>query len=152
MISKSFEKIKVGDVDTTEPRTVTEKSVREFAELTWDRHPLHLDPAYAAQTRFGGQIAHGALMLSLLLGLVKLDPRYVQCFYGLDDLKFRVPTYFGDIVRASSEVTEVRPRPDGQTAVVTCRGELKNQDDTTVLTGLFSFLVGGESTPASQAN
>ncbi|XGU18336.1 MaoC family dehydratase [Rhodococcus sp. 3Y1] len=74
MITKSFEEISVGDIAVTDPRVVTEDYVRSFADLTWDRHPLHLDPDYAQQTRFGRQIAHGALMLSTLLGLVELDP------------------------------------------------------------------------------
>lgn len=88
MITKSFEEISVGDIAVTDPRVVTEDYVRNFADLTWDRHPLHLDPDYAQQTRFGRQIAHGALMLSTLLGLVELDPRYLQCFYGLDQVRF----------------------------------------------------------------
>ncbi|WP_241962381.1 MaoC family dehydratase [Rhodococcus opacus] len=74
MISTHFENIRVGDTTTTESRTITEEYVRDFAELTWDRHPLHLNPEYAQQTRFGRQIAHGALMLSTLLGLVELHP------------------------------------------------------------------------------
>ncbi|MFJ7723854.1 MaoC family dehydratase, partial [Rhodococcus erythropolis] len=53
MITKSFEEISVGDIAVTDPRVVTEDYVRSFADLTWDRHPLHLDPDYAQQTRFG---------------------------------------------------------------------------------------------------
>ena len=144
MISKNFEGIHVGDVAATESRVVTEEYVRDFADLTQDRHPLHLDPEYARQTRFGGQIAHGALMLSTLLGLVELDPRFLQCFYGLDQVKFHAPTYLGDSVHAVSEVVAVRPRSDNETAVVTSKGSQINQDGVLVLTGQFSFLVAGE--------
>ncbi|MFE7419972.1 MaoC family dehydratase [Rhodococcus sp. NPDC057529] len=144
MISTHFENISVGDTTTTESRTITNEYVRDFAELTWDRHPLHLNPEYAQQTRFGRQIAHGALMLSTLLGLVELHPSYLQCFYGLDDVRFHAPTFFGDTVHAASEVVAVRPRQDGQTAVVTCRGALINQAGTLVVSGLFSLLVAGK--------
>ncbi|MCD2135926.1 MaoC family dehydratase N-terminal domain-containing protein [Rhodococcus qingshengii] len=144
MISNSFDKIVVGATETSIERVITEEYVRDFAELTWDRHPLHLDPEYAAQSRFGGQIAHGALMISTLLGLVDLDPRFLQCFYELDQVKFHAPTYFGDTVHAVSEVLEVRPRSNRATGVVICLGSLINQNGTTVLSGHFSFLVGGD--------
>lgn len=145
MISTAFEDIRVGATTTTEPRTVTEDYVRDFADLTGDRHPLHLDPDYAAHTRFGRRIAHGALMISTLLGLVELHPAYLQCFYGLDEVRFHAPTFFGDTVHAVSEVVEVRPRPDGETAVVTCRGSLINDAGVLVLSGLFSLLVAGRA-------
>ncbi|TWH41888.1 acyl dehydratase [Rhodococcus rhodochrous J38] len=145
MISQAFEDIRLGDISTTAWRTITEDYVRDFADLTWDRHPLHLNPSYAQQTRFGGQIAHGALMLSTLLGLVDLHPGYLQCFYGLDQVRFHAPTYFGDRVHAVSEVVDIRPRSDAGTAVVTCKGSLINQDDTLVFSGLFSFLVAGHA-------
>jgi 3-hydroxybutyryl-CoA dehydratase len=145
LITDSFDNLSIGTTTRSSARTVTEDYVRQFADLTWDRHPLHLDPDYAANTRFGGQIAHGALMISTLLGLVKLDPRYLQCFVGLTDVAFRAPTYFGDSVFAESEVTAVNPRSDGETAIVTCRGSLVNQRGTTVLTGMFSFLVSGQT-------
>lgn len=146
MISKPFEQIAVGDTDSSAERTITENYIREFAELTGDRHPLHLDPAYAEQTRFGRQIAHGALMISTLLGLVELHPSYLQCFYGLDNLRFTGPTYIGDTVRVATKITEVKPRKDGSSAVVTSRAELVNQHDQVVLTGEFSLLVAGRDT------
>lgn len=145
MISTAYEDIRVGDTTTSEWRTITEDYVRDFAELTWDRHPLHLNPEYAEQTRFGRQIAHGALMLSTLLGLVELHPSYLQCFYGLDRVRFLAPTFLGDRVHAVTEVVEVRPRPEGEAAVVTCRAQLVNQDDTAVFSGMFSLLVAGRA-------
>ena len=145
MISTHFENIHVGDRSTTESRTITEEYVRDFAELTWDRHPLHLNHDYAKRTRFGRQIAHGALMLSTLLGLVELHPSYLQCFYGLDEVRFHTPTFFGDTVHAVTEVVAIRPRSDGQSAVVTCKGSLINQDGTLVVSGNFSLLVAGHA-------
>ncbi|NMO04682.1 acyl dehydratase [Gordonia sp. TBRC 11910] len=142
MISKPYEAIAVGDTATTDWHIVTEEYVRDFAELTGDKHPLHLDADYAATNRFGQRIAHGALMLSTLLGLVELDPRYFQAFYGLDNVRFLAPTFFGDRVQSHSEVLGLRDRSDGATAVVTCRAWLVNQDGTKVFQGDFQFLVG----------
>lgn len=144
MISKPFEQIAVGDIGSSELRTISEDYIREFADLTWDRHPLHLDKSYAAKSRFGRQIAHGALMISTLLGLVELHPSYLQCFYGLDKLRFAAPAYIGDTVRARTEVIAVKPRSEGSSGVVTARAELLNQHEDVLLVGEFSMLVAGE--------
>lgn len=145
LISSAFEDIRIGATSTTQWRTITESYVQDFAELTWDRHPVHLDSDYAEHTRFGRRIAHGALMLSTLLGLVELNPRYLQCFYGLDQVRFHAPTYFGDAVQAVTKVVAVRPRSDGETAVVTCSGALVNKSGTTIVSGMFEFLVAGHA-------
>lgn len=145
MISKPFEEIEVGDVATTGSRLITEDYVRAFGELTWDNHPLHVDPVYAEQTRFGKQIAHGALMISTLLGLVELHPSYLQCFYGLDNVRFKAPSYFGDQVYSVSEISSITPRKGGTAAVVTCAARLINQNGVVVLTGNFSLLVAGRA-------
>ena len=45
---------------------VDQHRIDAFAEATEDRQFIHVDPAAAAQTPFGGTIAHGFLSLSLL--------------------------------------------------------------------------------------
>jgi 3-hydroxybutyryl-CoA dehydratase len=71
--------------DATLPRAVdhviSERVIRRYAELSGDHNPLHVDPAYAARTSFGGPIAHGPLALQPLfeavcawLGLEALPP------------------------------------------------------------------------------
>ncbi|ALV39855.1 acyl dehydratase [Pseudarthrobacter sulfonivorans] len=146
MISKPYEDIKTGDTATTNSRIITGEYVRAFGELTGDNHPLHTNAQYAEQTRFGKQIAHGALMISTLLGLVELHPSYLQCFYSLDNLRFKAPSYFGDSVYAVCEILAVTPHKDGESAVVTSAAKLINQDGVTVLSGDFSLLVAGRST------
>jgi 3-hydroxybutyryl-CoA dehydratase len=126
-MTTSFEDTQIGSGATSQERTITEDYVRGFAEMTGDRHPLHLNVEYATRIRFGGQIAHGALLLTTLLGLVDLDRRYLQCFYGIDELRFYAPAYCGYTVHAESEVVSVRPRSDGITGVVTCQGTLVNR-------------------------
>lgn len=148
MISTRYADISVGDRETTDWTEVTGEYVRDFAELTGDRHPLHLDPAYAAESMFGRQIAHGALLLSTLLGQVTLDPRYFHAFFGIEKLRFLQPVFFGDHVRTRSEVMDIRDRSDGTTAVVTCRGVLENQDETPVLEADLQFLVPRNPTDA----
>jgi len=146
MISKPFEDISVGDTETTSSKIITEEYVRAFADLTGDRNPLHMIPEYAQQTRFGKQIAHGALIISTLLGLVELHPSYVQCFYGLNNVEFKAPTYFGDSIHVDSEITSVNPGKSGLSAVVGSHARVINQDGTVMLCGDFSMLVAGKET------
>ena len=54
--------------DALTPRrlVLTPERVAAYAEVTQDFNPLHLDPAFAATTSFGGPIAHGTLNLALV--------------------------------------------------------------------------------------
>ena len=47
--------------------TVTEQDVIDFARVSGDHNPLHMDEEYAKTTQFKGRIAHGALTASLHL-------------------------------------------------------------------------------------
>lgn len=81
-------------------RTVTfdPESVRAFATMAGDLNPLHHDPAFAANSRFGGLIASGAHYGALLMGLVATElTRYPDCTTaGLDfSCKLRQPVHAG---------------------------------------------------------
>lgn len=54
--------------DHLDPLTLraTAAAIRAYADLTGDRNPIHVDPAFAATTAMGGIIAHGTMSLSLL--------------------------------------------------------------------------------------
>ena len=54
----SFEEFKVGRQVVSPERTMTEADARDFASLTGDDHPLHVDAEYASTTEFGERIAH----------------------------------------------------------------------------------------------
>lgn len=145
MIYAGYDSMRIGHVRTSERREIRADDVVAFADLTHDHHPVHVDEAYAARSRFGAQIAHGAYLVSTLLGLVELNPAYLQAFYGIEKLRFKAPAYFGDQVYAVSELTEVRPRPDGETAVIVVYSQLRNQRDELVLEGHFSLLAVSEA-------
>src|SRR5215204_4408774 len=72
---------------------VDQKRIDEFADATEDRQFIHVDPDAAAQTPFGGTIAHGFLSLSLLSRMaadVMLIPDTIKMAvnYGLDRVRF----------------------------------------------------------------
>lgn len=119
---------------TTPGRTVTEADVVGFAALSGDYNPLHTDEEFAKAGRFGKRIAHGVLTLAILTGLwdkMGIVAGSVEAFYGIDELKFTEPVFFGDTLHAVIKVTEKKEREtDG---MVTLSNEVLNQKSETVL-------------------
>lgn len=94
---------------------ITQDRVNLFAEATDDHQFIHVNPELAAQTPFGGTIAHGFLTLSLIIPLVLSIPFDIGfprmgVNYGLNRVRFPAPVPVGSRVRARmtlDEVTEV---------------------------------------------
>ena len=76
--------------------TVTQAMIDLFADATHDHQFIHVDAARAAETPFGGTIAHGFLTLSLLshLGaqaMPRIKGRTMGVNYGFDRVRFVAP-------------------------------------------------------------
>ena len=80
MLARYFDDLEVGDSFTTKGRTITEADLVNFAALTWDTYPLHVDAEWASKTMFGERIAHGMLVLSYAAGLVPMQPGPIVAF------------------------------------------------------------------------
>ncbi|WP_049916646.1 MaoC/PaaZ C-terminal domain-containing protein [Halogeometricum pallidum] len=93
----------VGDAAEASLR-VTESTIDEFAALSGDENPIHLDESYAAETTFGGRVAHGMIAASVLSAAVAKLPGDIV--YRAQDLSFERPVRPGDEVRATAEVVE----------------------------------------------
>jgi len=89
--------------------TVTEETVRSYAELTDDFNPIHLDAEFAARTPMGRPIAHGTMSLCLLWQCLQRNFS-TQAFNELNlDVRFVKPVYIGDVVTAGGQPSEVVP-------------------------------------------
>ena len=98
----------VGDRFETPSRTVQEADILQFADLTGDAHPQHVEPEWAAGSRFGEQIAHGLLVLSFAVGLLPLDPDRVVALRRVGDAVFKQPVKIGDALHVEGEITRTR--------------------------------------------
>jgi 3-hydroxybutyryl-CoA dehydratase len=123
----------------TRERAVTERDILAFAGLTGDRHPQHTDPAWAAGSRFGEQIAHGLLVLSFAVGLLELDPDRVVALRSVRDAVFKRPVKIGDMIRVDGE-TIASQEVDGGHELVDVRLRVVNQDDQLVLRARLELL------------
>ncbi|HEY3744479.1 MAG TPA: MaoC/PaaZ C-terminal domain-containing protein [Bryobacteraceae bacterium] len=124
-----FEDFLPGDLSTTPGRTITEADIINFAGLTGDWYELHTNVEYAAKTRFGQRIAHGALIFSISTALnVRAMPpgNTLIAFYGVDKLRFVKPTFIGDTIYCRNQVLEKQEKNESS-GVVAALCEVVNQ-------------------------
>jgi len=98
-----FEDIKIGDRASFR-RTVTEQDIDEFAALSGDFNPLHIDGEYAANTQFGRRIVHGMFLASLFSRLVGMHLPGRRCLYMSQSLDFIQPVYVGEEIEVVGKV------------------------------------------------
>ena len=126
LFSRPFAQLEVGDRFETAARTIQESDILAFADLTGDAHPQHVDPDWAAGSRFGEQIAHGLLVLSFAVGLLPLDPERVVALRRVGDAVFKQPVKIGDTVHVEGEITRAREL-DPEHGLVEARIRIVNQ-------------------------
>jgi acyl dehydratase len=98
---------------------VTQDMINRFADLTDDHQFIHVDPVLAAQTPFGGTIAHGFLVLSLLAKLGKAAEFVLQGVqmgvnYGFDKVRLMAPVKSGKRIRGRFVLKDLIERAPGQ--------------------------------------
>jgi acyl dehydratase len=98
---------------------VSQQSIDTFADVTGDHQFIHVDPAAAAQTPFGGTVAHGFLTLSLLsqmAGHVMLVPDTTKMGvnYGFERVRFIAPVRSGKRVRGHFVLASMEEKQAGQ--------------------------------------
>lgn len=98
--------------------------IDRFADLTDDHQPIHVDPAAAAQTPWGGTIAHGFLALSLLGNfgyqvVPRIQGTHSNLNYGFNRVRFTAPVPSGSRIRGRFTLSSIERRPDGSVNV-TC--------------------------------
>ncbi|MFB6109053.1 MAG: CBS domain-containing protein [Haloplanus sp.] len=123
----------VGDVVTFR-KSLSDRDVRRFAEASGDTNPLHLDDAYARETRFGGRIVHGALSSSVISAALTRLPGLVV--YLSQSVRYVAPVRVGDSVRAVCEVVDAMGHDRYR-----LRTTVYAADDSTVVDGEATVLV-----------
>jgi acyl dehydratase len=107
---------------------VPQEKIQAFADATGDHQFIHVDPERAAQTPFGGTIAHGYLTLSLLPAMsYEVIPHEegdgMGLNYGLNRLRFPAPVPSGSRVRGSFHVDTVDEQDWGHQVTMTATVE-----------------------------
>ena len=102
--------------------TIDQRRIEAFADATEDRQFIHVDPVAAAQTPFGGTVAHGFLSLSLLSrmgaeAMLLPDTMKMAVNYGLDRVRFIAPVPSGKRIRGRFVLDSVDEKAPGQLLV-----------------------------------
>ncbi len=90
--------------------TLTQADFDAFARLSGDDNPIHVDPAFAARTRFGRTVSHGMLLYSVLCGF--LNQQFPGAIQVSQSFTFRAPTYADE--PSTLQVTVLEQLPDNQ--------------------------------------
>jgi acyl dehydratase len=112
-------------------RTVGERDIELFTELTGDRNPLHYDERAAARSRFGGIIVQGGVTSGLLNAVVAEDLPGPGSVFLHVDWDFKAPVRPGEEITAEVEVLEVRE----DKPLTKLRTTITKKDGTIVLDG-----------------
>jgi acyl dehydratase len=108
---------------------VTQADIDAFAEATGDHQWIHVDPERAAQTPFGGTIAHGLYTLSLgprfTFEAYHLEGFAFGLNYGYDRVRFPAPLPVNAKVRMRATLTSVDEVPGGIQTKVTQTFEIE---------------------------
>jgi acyl dehydratase len=149
-----FDDVQVGQEWESLGRTVTETDIVNFAGLSGDFNPIHVDHEFCKDTIFRKPIAHGLLILAMGSGLgVVYPPMRTLAFMEIREWKFLDPVFIGDTIRMKTKVLEKEERSRGKRGVITWERQIVNQHDKAVETGIIVTLVEGRARrPVAAAN
>ncbi len=141
-----FEEFEIGQEIVSQGRTITESDIVNFAYLSGDWNPLHVDAEYARENMFGERISHGLLGLAVTSGLLMslgFGEGTVIAFMGLE-WKFKAPIKIGDTVHAVAKVKQKKEMKAAGGGIVVLEGRLLNQRDEVTQQGEWTLLIKGK--------
>ncbi|KPK24020.1 MAG: enoyl-CoA hydratase [Desulfobacterales bacterium SG8_35_2] len=122
-------------------KAFTEEEVFQFAKISADRNPLHLDKDFGSASIFGQRIVHGMLVASLFSGLIGMELPGPGSIYLGQSLSFKAPVAIGEQVTASVEIIKIRqdkPIITLQTVCINSEGTIAIEGEAVVKVAMFS--------------
>ena len=139
-----FDDVEVGQEWRSLGRTITEADVVNFAGLSGDFNPIHMDHHFAKTTPFRRPIAHGLLVLCVGSGLgIHAPPMRTMAVLSIREWHFRDPVFFGDTIHVVSKVIDKQVRARGRRGEITWQRQFYNQHGKLVMEGVTLTLVEG---------
>ena len=138
-----FNDLKIGDRFRSEPLSVTEKEVIEFAHK-FDPQMFHLNQKAAERTLFKGLIASGWHTAALTMRLFVKTLNFAEGAIGLgvDELRWPNAVRPGDVLTVETEILDLRPsRSKPGYGIIRLRNVTTNQQGEIVQTMLANAMV-----------
>ena len=141
-----FDDVEVGQRWESLGRTITEADIVNFAGLSGDFNPIHMDHEFAKATPFRRPIAHGLLVFSIASGLgLYAPPMRTLAIVSIQDWQFKGPIFAGDTIHVRSTVLVKEVRSRGRRGEITWHREILNQDGKSIQEGTTITLIQGRA-------
>ena len=116
---------------------ITESIVSDFAKISGDYNPLHMDENYAKSTTFKKRVCHGMLLASFFSRLVGMYLPGKYALYFSQSLNFQNPCFINDVITIEGKVID----KSVATRLITIKTSIYNQERTCLLDGVAKVIV-----------
>jgi 3-hydroxybutyryl-CoA dehydratase len=116
---------------------ITESMMEEFAKISGDFNPLHMDEQYAKSTKFGKRVSHGMLLASFFSKIVGMHLPGKNALYFSQTLNFRSPCFINDEVTVEGEVIE----KSMASKIIELKTTVYNQNGKCLVDGIAKVMV-----------
>jgi acyl dehydratase len=116
---------------------ISESMVEEFAKLSGDYNPHHIDESYAKKTRFKKRICHGMLLASFFSKLTGMYLPGKGSLYLSQSLNFIAPAFIDDEVTVEGEIVKI----SHSTGIVTVKTKITKENTIHLITGSAKIII-----------
>ena len=135
----TFEQIEIGHTKEFQIK-VTESLVNDFAKLSGDFNPIHINEDFAKSKKFKGKIVHGMLLASFLSRMVGMYLPGKHALYLSQSLEFHNPCFINDEITVSSIVNE----KSESTKIIRIDSKILNNKNEVLLNGTGRIIVNND--------
>ena len=111
--------------------------INEFAKISGDNNPLHMNEYYASKTQFGKRVCHGMLLASFFSRLIGMYMPGKNALYFSQTLNFQTPCFVGDLITIEGEVID----KSQSTRIITIKTTAYNQANKCLVDGIAKVIV-----------
>ena len=135
-LNYSFNEIKIG-LEHHFEISINEKLEEDFAQISGDFNPLHMDEQYAKKTKFGKRVCHGMLLGSFFSRLIGMYLPGKNALYFSQNLNFIEPCFIGDVIIVKGKITD----KSEATKMIKIETTIKNDTGKILVEGIAQVLV-----------
>ena len=110
-------------------KTISEQAVNDFARLSGDVNPLHMEARFAQSRGFSGRVVHGALLISYVSELIGVHFPGEKCLLQTISFKFLSPAYIDDNLMITAVVYQISI----EAGVIILKISIENADTNNIL-------------------
>ncbi len=118
-------------------KKIDESLLNDFAKISGDFNPLHMDNEYAKKTKFGKRVCHGMLLASFFSQLVGMNLPGKNSLYFSQTLNFRNPCFIDDEITVEGEIIEKK----SNIKLISIKTIIYNQEGKCLIDGVAKVIV-----------